>query len=109
MAEHTSVFYWGWLEGKGLNEEYSRSSVVIGPGRCALEAMSSGTYTIALGSASYSGLVGPATWQKAMYSNFGSVGVEQVDEIEKRIEADLDSLMSEPARRRQLGLFFKKS
>lgn len=96
------------MEGKDLNEEYTRSSVVIGPGRCALEAMSCGTPTIALGSASYSGLVGPDTWQKAVYSNFGGVGVEQVDDIEKRIEVDLDILMSEPARRRQLRLFSQK-
>lgn len=108
LAKGNSVVYKGWLEGRDLRNEYSRSSVVIGPGRCALEAMSCGTPTIALGSASYSGLVGPDTWQKAVYSNFGGVGVEQVDDIEKRIEADLDILMSEPARRRQLGLFSKK-
>ncbi|QFY79347.1 glycosyltransferase [Alcaligenes faecalis] len=108
LAKGNSVVYKGWLEGRNLSEEYSRSSVVIGPGRCALEAMSCGTPTIALGSASYSGLVGPDTWQKAVYSNFGGVGVEQEDDIDKRIEADLDILMSGSACRRKLGLFSKK-
>ncbi len=108
LAGSDNVVYKGWLEGKDLSAEYSRSSVVIGPGRCALEAMSCGTPTIALGSASYSGLVGPDTWEKAIYSNFGGVGVEQDDDIEKRIEADLDVLMSGSAVRQKLGAFSKK-
>ncbi|MES5326111.1 glycosyltransferase family 4 protein [Alcaligenes phenolicus] len=105
LANGNNVVYKGWLEGRALSEEYSRSSVVIGPGRCALEAMSCGVPTIALGSASYSGLVSPDTWQRAVYSNFGGVGVEQDDNIENRVEADLDILMSESADRRKLGLF----
>ena len=108
LAGSNTVLYKGWLEGKGLSAEYSQSSVVIGPGRCALEAMSCGTPTIALGSASYSGLVSPDTWQKAIYSNFGGVGVELDDDIEKRVEADLDFLMSSSENRQQLGMFSKK-
>lgn len=108
LANGNTVVYKGWLEGKDLIAEYSRSSVVIGPGRCALEAMSCGTPTIALGSASYSGLVSPDTWQEAIYSNFGGVGVDQDNDIEKRVEADMDFLLSSSEVRQQLGIFSRK-
>lgn len=102
------VVYKGWLEGAQLNEQYNRSDVVIGPGRCALEAMSSGAPTIALGSATYCGLIGPNTWQQGVFSNFGGVGAEFDEDISQRLGSDLSILMQSHETRRIYGKFAQK-
>ncbi|PSJ48363.1 hypothetical protein C7I36_00645 [Zobellella taiwanensis] len=99
------VTFTGWLQDEALRDAYYRSDAAIAPGRCALEAMSCGVPVIALGSKNYTGLIGPQTWQKAVFTNFGGVGNKQADYIAGSIEADLDTLMHSAKSRHQLGKF----
>ncbi|WP_334064980.1 glycosyltransferase family 4 protein [Limimaricola cinnabarinus] len=94
--------YTGWLQGEALRDAYCKSDAVIAPGRCALEAMSCGVATIALGSKGYNGLVDGMIWQQAVFSNFGGVGDSYV---EGSVERDLDRLIASRAERRRLGGF----
>ena len=54
----------GWL---------ARTSLVIGAGRVAIEALGAGRPVLALGEASYAGLVSEATFTAAAASNFGDI------------------------------------
>ena len=54
----------GWL---------ARTSLVIGAGRVAIEALSAGRSVLALGEASYAGLVTEASFASAAASNFGDI------------------------------------
>ena len=54
----------GWL---------ARTSLVIGAGRVAIEALGAGRPVLALGEASYAGLVTDATFAAAAASNFGDI------------------------------------
>ena len=54
----------GWL---------ARTSLVIGAGRVAIEALSAGRPVLALGEASYAGLVTAASFDSAAASNFGDI------------------------------------
>ena len=54
----------GWL---------ARTSLVIGAGRVAIEALGAGRAVLALGEASYAGLVAEATFGAAAASNFGDI------------------------------------
>ena len=54
----------GWL---------ARTTLVIGAGRVAIEALGAGRPVLALGEASYAGLVTEATFEAAAASNFGDI------------------------------------
>lgn len=99
------VTFTGWLKGEELRDAYCRSNAAIAPGRCALEAMSCGVPTIALGSKGYIGLVDSTTWQQAVYTNFGGVGEKHEGYQPGAVERDLDQLMNSAAQRRRLGSF----
>jgi peptidoglycan/xylan/chitin deacetylase (PgdA/CDA1 family)/glycosyltransferase involved in cell wall biosynthesis len=58
----------GWL---------ARTSLVIGAGRVAIEALGAGRAVLALGEASYAGLVTEATFATAAASNFGDISALQ--------------------------------
>lgn len=105
LRGENSVSYTGWLQDEALRDAYCQSDAVIAPGRCALEAMSCAVPAIALGSKGYSGLVGPETWQQAVFSNFGGVGNKHESYTAGAVEQDLDALMVPAARRRRLGRF----
>ena len=100
-----TVSYTGWLRGEALRDAYCVSDAVIAPGRSALEAMICGVPVIALGSKGYNGLVGPKTWQQAMFSNFGGVGNKHEDYNVGAVEHDLDNLMISASFRQRLGSF----
>jgi glycosyltransferase involved in cell wall biosynthesis len=100
-----SVSYTGWLQDEALRDAYCQSDAVIAPGRCALEAMSCAVPAIALGSKGYSGLVGPATWQQAVFTNFGGVGNKHESYTAGAVEQDIDALMASARHRRRLGHF----
>jgi len=102
------VNFSGWLQDEALRDAYRRSDAVIAPGRCALEAMSCGVPAIALGSKGYSGLVGPETWQHAVYTNFGGMGDKAKGYAPGSIEQDLDTLMVSAQSRRFLGRFGRR-
>lgn len=68
------VRFLGWLTEDELPAAYADADLCIAPGRCALEAMASGTATIALGSKGYVGLIDKPTAFAGAYSNFGGVG-----------------------------------
>lgn len=95
----------GWLEGDALREAYYSSDFVFAPGRCALEAMSCGVPTIAVGSKSYCGLVSAHTWQQGVYSNFGGVGNQHQDYKPEMMHRDMDSLVASKCYRAGLGAF----
>jgi peptidoglycan/xylan/chitin deacetylase (PgdA/CDA1 family) len=50
-----------------------QTTLVIGAGRVAIEALGAGRPVLALGEASYAGLVTEATWEAAAASNFGDI------------------------------------
>lgn len=58
----------GWL---------ARTSLVIGAGRVAIEALGAGRPVLALGEASYEGVVTEATFATAAASNFGDISARQ--------------------------------
>jgi peptidoglycan/xylan/chitin deacetylase (PgdA/CDA1 family)/glycosyltransferase involved in cell wall biosynthesis len=58
----------GWL---------ARTSLVVGAGRVAIEALGAGRTVLALGEASYAGLVTEATFATAAASNFGDISAQQ--------------------------------
>ncbi|MBF9222843.1 polysaccharide deacetylase family protein [Hymenobacter ruricola] len=58
----------GWL---------ARTTLVIGAGRVAIEALGAGRAVLALGEASYDGLVTEATFGTAAASNFGDISAAQ--------------------------------
>ena len=51
----------------------ARSTLVVGAGRVAIEALGAGRPVLALGEACYAGLVTPQTWDAAAASNFGDI------------------------------------
>ncbi|TNH16623.1 glycosyltransferase family 4 protein [Halomonas sp. BL6] len=100
-----SIEFRGWLEGEPLRSAYQSSDFVFAPGRCALEAMSCGVPTIAVGSKSYCGLVNAETWQQGVYSNFGGVGNQHTDYKPEMVHQDMDNLLASKSYRIGLGNF----
>lgn len=54
-----------------------RSTVVVGAGRVAIEALGAGCPVLALGEASYAGVVSDAAFETAAASNFGDISAQQ--------------------------------
>jgi glycosyltransferase involved in cell wall biosynthesis len=71
------VRFLGWRNHYELAREYQDASVVIAPGRSAMEAMACGRPVIAVGSRSYIGLVDASNIMEALHTNFGGVGCGQ--------------------------------
>ena len=55
----------------------ARTTLVVGAGRVAIEALGAGRPVLALGEASYEGLVSEATFAAAAASNFGDISARQ--------------------------------
>ncbi len=62
----------GWL---------ARTTLVIGAGRVAIEALGAGRPVLALGEASYAGLVSEETFGAAAASNFGDIAARQSSSV----------------------------
>ncbi|OAS87846.1 MULTISPECIES: glycosyltransferase family 4 protein [Metabacillus] len=97
------VNFVGWKEDIDLLMSYSNSDIVIAPGRCALEAMSCGKPTIAIGSKGYIGLIDKNNWLKGVYANFGGIGNKIEDYVEGSIEKDIERLVENDMLRDELG------
>ena len=74
LIDKDSFAFKGWLSDSSLAHEYRKSDIVIGPGRCAIDALACGVPVIALGSKGYIGLIDGESWMNGVYSNFGGVG-----------------------------------
>ncbi|WP_159437434.1 polysaccharide deacetylase family protein [Hymenobacter daecheongensis] len=72
----------GWLH---------KSSLVIGAGRVAIEALGAGVPVLALGEAAYAGLVTPETYEAAAASNFGDISAR----LQPTSEVDYAALLTE--------------
>ena len=105
ISGHNKVDFLGWLEGEALRDAYQFSDAVIAPGRCVLEALSCRVPAIALGSKGYVGLVGPETWQEAVFTNFGGLGDKAESYKDGSIQNDLDILMQSSEVRKKHGDF----
>lgn len=108
LRGENSVSHTGWLQGEALRDAYCRSDMAMVAGRCALEALSCGVATIALGCNGYVGLVDGDSWQQAVFSNFGEMGDKQKESVEGALERDLSRVMASRAQRRRLGSFGRK-
>lgn len=97
------VNFKGWKMGKDLRNCYLASDIVIGPGRCALEAMACGKPVIAVGSKMYNGLVTEKNWMKGVFTNFGGFGDKMNDYTNGSIERDLDIVIKSTSIRKRLG------
>ena len=96
------VSFLGWLGEDELATAYLDADLCIAPGRCALEAMSSGTATIALGSKGYVGLIDDETAFAGAYSNFGGVGKDS-GAAAQALFHDLDSVIYDRGKLARLG------
>lgn len=87
------VNFMGYINN--VSEEISKSHVVIGAGRVAVEGILSGVPVIAVGESEYLGLVSQNTIQDALKSNFGDIGgigskdVVDVSSVNEDIELSL--------------------
>ena len=79
----------GWL---------ARTTLVIGAGRVAIEALGAGRPVLALGEASYEGLVSEKTFGAAAASNFGDISARQAgtDVDFAAVLADARDFLQEP-------------
>jgi glycosyltransferase involved in cell wall biosynthesis len=96
------VHFLGWLTEDELPAAYVEADLCIAPGRCALEAMASGTATIALGSKGYVGLIDEPTAFAGAYSNFGGVG-QGTCEAGEALFHDLDRVIYNRGELERLG------
>ncbi|GAB3855902.1 polysaccharide deacetylase family protein [Hymenobacter terrigena] len=79
----------GWL---------ARTTLVIGAGRVAIEALGAGRPVLALGEASYAGLVTEASFASAAASNFGDISARQSpSEVDfAALRADAQAFLRQP-------------
>jgi len=79
----------GWL---------ARTTLVIGAGRVAMEALGAGRNVLALGEAGYAGLVTEATFETAAASNFGDISARssQTEVNSLAVLADAQAFLSSP-------------
>lgn len=78
-------------------EIYEQYDLVVGSGRVCMEALLSGTPTIAFGEAQYIGLIRNAHFNMAMQSNFGDIDLTNKSGPRlqpKKFEEDLHSVIS---------------
>jgi glycosyltransferase involved in cell wall biosynthesis len=93
----------GWLTNDELAEKYRESYVVIGPGRCAIDALACGSPVIAIGSKGYIGLIDETSWFNGVYSNFGGVGSRHKSYESGSISKDLNRLLTMSGYSKYLG------
>lgn len=67
------VWFLGWQDSRALRSLYSRSHLVVAPGRCALEAMACGAAVVAIGGR-FIGLLDEESLVRGIYCNFGGIG-----------------------------------
>ena len=65
----------GWMPGRELAAAMAEASVVVSPGRGALQGIAVGRPTVALGSKGYVGFLTGVTLLKGLDANFGSGGI----------------------------------
>lgn len=84
----------GWLDPASIAIQAARSSLVIAPGRSALEGMASGVPTIALGSRGYVGLIDSELALAGLDENFGSLETGLENYTPGRMARDIDTALS---------------
>ena len=87
------VSFHGWLDEEALAEFYNQADLCVGPGRCALEAMACAKPVIALGSQGYVGLLENSVFQEGLYTNFGGLGSNSVNDILESMFHDIDRIV----------------
>ena len=65
------VRFHGWLDDASLAKLYDTADLTIGPGRCVPESMACGTPALAIGKASYVGLIEARRFVAGLHTNFG--------------------------------------
>lgn len=69
-----SITWSGWAEPDEVIEQMTKSDFVVAPSRVAIESLSLGRPTVAIGSKGYHGLVTEDTWREAEATNYGGIG-----------------------------------
>lgn len=70
-----NINYVGWMnDKKELKEKILESTVVIGPGRVAIDSLTLGIPVIVVGSQNYQGIIKEDNWQSIVSNNFGGYG-----------------------------------
>ena len=75
VRERQSFRSVGWLDAPALAQEIASASVVVSPGRGALQSMAVGRATVALGSKGYIGFLEGVNLLQGADANFGSGGL----------------------------------
>lgn len=96
----------GWGDAKTLARAMRRASVVVAPGRSALEALACGAVTVAIGGRGYLGLLDGRVALAGMAQNFGSTETGWHDYAPGTLLRDVAEARrpTERSRRRTLGL-----
>ena len=84
----------GWVAAPDLARHMAASSVVVSPGRGALQAMSVGRATVALGSRGYIGFLEGAVLLQGADANFGSSGLNARKYPAGRVASDIRSALA---------------
>lgn len=101
-----NIGFLGWQSELELANLYNTADLVIGPGRCAIEAMACGTPVIAIGSKTYIGLVNQNNFADGIYSNFGG-GIKQTILTENMFH-QIESIIEDKKKLQSLGDSCKK-
>lgn len=91
-----------WMAAPALEAEMREHDFAVAPGRSAMEAMSAGLPTIALGSAGCVGLMDEAGLKRGRWCNFGGFGTVGV--TPEAAWQDISRMKRSPEERRNLGL-----
>ncbi len=79
-----------------VRQVYSSSTLVVGSGRVAMEALACGAHVVAVGESSYVGLVAEGTRTRALATNFGDSGDAVKIDADKVLHDILGFLSKEP-------------
>ena len=86
------VEFLGWQPSEKLSSIYAGSDLVLGSGRCAIEALSIGRPSIAIASAGVVSATNPMQFKVAAHSNFGGYGCGPSPSISEILDEVLDVL-----------------
>ncbi len=82
---------------KDVRQVYSSSTLIIGSGRVAMEALACGAAVVAVGESSYVGLVDRDTRGLALATNFGDAGDASDMDVEKAVRDIVSALAHAPS------------
>ncbi len=97
------VTFFGWQRETHLADLYTKADIFVGPGRCVLESMASGTPAIAVGHSGYLGLVNGQRFAEGYHINFGGQGLPTANYSNGQLFDDITRVIHDRHFLRELG------